>query len=247
MKNQFNISEANIANLTSLWKKVSAPFGGCYVYSDFEYCVVQNSEWPNKMWATKNITEPILDEMILRIKELPVVLTVPYWNIFDSDNHKLFETTGFELKLEQVGMSIELDSIYDYTSSLKVQRVQNENDAKVWEEIYPLSFGYKMSKEVVLNSCSEIEFYLFYLDDKPVGTSILYKTDNIVGIHGVGVVPDARRKGLANEILYFLLNRSFQQGVRNVVLQASPMGKGLYDKLGFKEDFRMKNYTLSNK
>jgi hypothetical protein len=41
----------------------------------------------------------------------------------------------------------------------------------------------------------------------------------------------------------FVLNRAIILGASHVTLQASAMGKGLYDKLGFREDFTIKNYV----
>ena len=43
----------------------------------------------------------------------------------------------------------------------------------------------------------------------------------------------------------FVLTRAVYLEAAYVTLQASAMGKGLYDKLGFTEDFTIKNYVLN--
>lgn len=59
----------------------------------------------------------------------------------------------------------------------------------------------------------------------------------------MGVIPAMRRKGLAEQMMRRILNQSLAQGFRYAMLQASAMGKGLYQKLGFTEQFVLKNYT----
>jgi len=41
-----------------------------------------------------------------------------------------------------------------------------------------------------------------------------------------------------------LINIAVENGNEHITLQASNMGKNLYIKLGFKEQFSIKNYTL---
>ena len=60
----------------------------------------------------------------------------------------------------------------------------------------------------------------------------------------MGVIPEMRRKGFAEQMMVNLLHWSTEQQFTYATLQASAMGKGLYLKLGFEEQFTMKNYSL---
>jgi ribosomal protein S18 acetylase RimI-like enzyme len=52
------------------------------------------------------------------------------------------------------------------------------------------------------------------------------------------------RKGLGEKLMSTLLFQAKGQGFGYVTLQASQPGRGLYLKLGFKEQFVLKNYAL---
>ena len=41
-----------------------------------------------------------------------------------------------------------------------------------------------------------------------------------------------------------IMNQAKRNGYKHLTLQASDMGKGLYLKLGFQEDFIIRNYQL---
>ena len=141
-------------------------------------------------------------------------------------------------------MSLKISNPYKTQFRSSFERIVNPHRAKVWAELYPKAFGYRISEEIIEKSCGSIEFYLASKHGEPVGTLIVYQTGDIVGIHGIGVSPEMRRQGFAEEIMKFAINRAIDLKASYATLQASAMGRGLYDKLGFKEDFTIKNYIL---
>jgi len=244
MKESYNIIQANITNLTSIWRQAAELFDSCYLLDDFNYCFIENSDWPNRLWFNGEITETIINEVKDKLFSTPNPITVSCWNIDDGTSYNLLKKAGFKEKSVQIGMSLELKERPKKKLRLNFNRVSNADQAGLWAEIYPKAFGYRISEEIVEKSWGEIEFYLATYDEEPVGTAIVYQTGNIVGIHGIGIIPDKRRQGFAEEIMEFALNRAAILGASHVTLQASVMGKGLYRKLGFKEDFVLKNYVL---
>jgi len=60
-----------------------------------------------------------------------------------------------------------------------------------------------------------------------------------------GIIPEQRRKGFAEQMMVNILSQSAEQGFKYSTLQASELGKGLYLKLGFKEQFIIKSYSLN--
>ncbi len=53
-----------------------------------------------------------------------------------------------------------------------------------------------------------------------------------------------RRKGYAEQIMKLLINIATEEGVDYMTLQASDMSKNLYLKLGFEEQFTIKNFKI---
>ena len=240
-----DLKKLNIDNLTSLWQLVDRR-AGAYVQGDvFDHGTITYSDWPNKLWFTRKPTP----EDIIVAKEIiasaSTKLTIPYWEIPGNDYESLLVKNGFEKILEQVGMALDL-SKGDFTpSGLKLQKVENSKTAQLWESLFERAFNYRIHHELILKSLDAVDYLIAYDGTSPVGTAITFGTGNrIVGIHAMGIIPEMRRKGYAEKMMQSMLHEATGSGYSHAVLQASAMGKGLYEKLGFEEQFEMRNYAL---
>lgn len=242
MKN-ITLIEDNINNLTGLWKTVGTPFLSYHKNEAFEYCKIENSGWPNKLWFHKNISKKDLPD-IIKTMQTNSGLVLPYWDIYGTKTYEILDAYGFEIKTEQVAMALKLDQKFTLQNNLSFKRVSNEQDSKIWSDLYPSAFGYLISKEILIHNHNDVHFYLVSLENKPIGTFMLFQTQNNIGIHGVGVIPEMRRKGFAEEIIKFALNLSIDLNADYALLQASAMGKDIYTRLGFEDLFVIKNYVL---
>ena len=244
MKETTNLINANIKNLTSLWKTVGISFDSYFKTPDFEYCEIKNSEWPNRIWLHQSITQDTIVQIKEKLATTPSNITLPIWSIYNKNQDPILELNGFNLKFEQVGMSLKLDKLFDIKSDVKIQLVTNNSEAKLWSELFLKSFGYVISFETIFKTLKEINYYIAYHGGLAVGTAILHRTNNIMGIHAVGIPPQMRRRGYAKQIMKLLINIAFENQNEYITLQASEMGKNLYLNLGFEEQFLIKNYTL---
>lgn len=242
MKNSTLIKD-NINNLTDLWKTVGTPFLSYHKNDSFEYCKIENSGWPNKLWFRNDIYKnDVID--IRKTMHENSGLVIPYWDIFGTNSNEILDAYGFEIKSEQLAMALKLDQKFELQNNLSFKKIDNEQDSKIWSDLYPNAFGYVISKEILIHNHNNVHFYLASLDNQPIGTFMLFQTQNNIGIHGVGVIPEMRRKGLAEEIMKFALNLSIDLQADYALLQASVMGKDIYTRLGFKDLFVIKNYIL---
>lgn len=233
----------NIDNLTSFWKTVGIPFFAYHKKEAFEYCKIDNSGWPNKLWFRKDLTVEVLPEIIKTVQNNPG-LVIPYWNIFESNSNLLLEQNGFKIKTEQVGMFLKLDQKFPLQNNLDYKKITTNEDAKIWSDLYPNAFGYVIRKEILVQDYENASFYLVSFQQQPIGTFMLFQTGKNIGIHGVGVIPEMRRKGFAEEIMKFAINLSIDLNAETAHLQASAMGKAIYNRLGFADLFLIKNYVL---
>lgn len=245
MKNHNNIIHENIENVTSLWLTASAPFQSFYENTAFSYSQVNHSEWPNRMWFNKDIDGSDEAEQAAEIiSSSSPKMTLVYWDIYGSESYNYLEEKNFTKIYELLGMSLKLSEPVNFQSRVNMKLVSNEADAEQWEELFRRSFGYRINQKILLKTGNEISFYSVFHNNEPVGTAILFTKNGISGIHGVGVIPEMRRKGFADEIMKVLINKSVTSGSEYATLQASAMGKGIYLRLGFEEQFVMKGYAL---
>lgn len=245
MKNNKNIIHANIENLTSLWLTASAPFQSFYEDTAFSYSQVRHSEWPNRMWFNKDIEgSDEAEQAAEMISSSSPKMTLAYWDIYGSESYNYLEEKNFTKIYELLGMSLKLGEPLNLQNRVHIKLVSNETDAELWEELFRKSFGYIISREILMNTTGEIDFYAAFHQNEPVGTAIIFTKNGVSGIHSVGIIPEMRRKGFADEIMKVLINKSIASGSEYATLQASAMGKGIYLRLGFEEQFVMKGYAL---
>lgn len=242
MKNTDLIKD-NIDNLTTLWRTAAAPLLSYHKNDPFQFSQIKNSGWPNRLWFGEDITEENLPQILEIIEQNPG-LVIPYWDIFGSNSNEIFEKNGFEIRNQLVAMALKLEERFVLRNILSFKRVLNEEDAITWSDIYPLSFNYVISKETIVHNYENTKFYLVHYDEKPIGTLNLFQTGNVMGIHGVGVIPEMRKRGFAEEIMKFAINEAIDADCNYAQLQASPLGKNIYTGLGFEDLFLIKNYFL---
>lgn len=238
--------QKNINNLISLWKTVGNAYQTQFLQKKIDYCYVSNSEWPNRIWFEKEVTSEILTTVNEIARNTTVPLTVSNWSSFEDEHSTIYGDFGFIKKSEQIGMSMSLHQKINNPNRIRLEKVTEEKQAIIWAQLYPQSFGYKISTEILTKTLNLIPYYLIHFDNEIIGTVITHKTENTIGIHGLGIIPKFRKQGLAEEVMIHLLNQAIEENIEIATLQSSAMGKNIYLKLGFSEDFLMTNYAHIN-
>jgi GNAT superfamily N-acetyltransferase len=79
----------------------------------------------------------------------------------------------------------------------------------------------------------EIEMFIGYSEAKPVCTSMLFQTGAIAGIYWVSTLPEYRKRGFGEAITLKAVIAGKDRGCTLANLQASAMGKPVYERMGF--------------
>jgi ribosomal protein S18 acetylase RimI-like enzyme len=74
-----------------------------------------------------------------------------------------------------------------------------------------------------------------YVGERPVAVAQTLLGRGTAGVYYVGVLPDARGRGLAELVTHAVTQAAFELGMPLVVLQATPMGEPVYLKMGFEQ------------
>jgi len=77
-------------------------------------------------------------------------------------------------------------------------------------------------------------FYLAYHRGEPVATATLVASHGIAGIVYVGTVPEARGRGFGRAAVWAAIEAGRKQGFRASALWATPMGRTMYERMGFR-------------
>jgi ribosomal protein S18 acetylase RimI-like enzyme len=83
----------------------------------------------------------------------------------------------------------------------------------------------------------DVAAFVAYLDEEPASIAMTIVNNGIAGIYWVGSHERARGKGLGRAVTVAATNAGFDLGGEIASLQASPMGRPIYTKLGYETAF----------
>lgn len=84
--------------------------------------------------------------------------------------------------------------------------------------------------------------YTACIDGEPVAVSSLVMTDGLAGIYAVATRPNARKRGLGTALTLHAMAEGRRRGAKMATLQATSMGRPVYERLGFRTVFDYQNY-----
>jgi GNAT superfamily N-acetyltransferase len=87
-----------------------------------------------------------------------------------------------------------------------------------------------------------IAAFIAYLDGESVSIAMTIVNHGVAGIYWVGSLEQARGKGLGRATTAAATNAGFEMGADLASLQASPMGKPIYERMGYKTLFDYRLY-----
>jgi GNAT superfamily N-acetyltransferase len=78
-----------------------------------------------------------------------------------------------------------------------------------------------------------LDAWVLIEDGMAVAGAWTYRHGADCGVYAVGTVPEMRRRGFARRLMGHLLNHATNDGACSASLQSTPMGRDLYESLGF--------------
>jgi GNAT superfamily N-acetyltransferase len=78
-----------------------------------------------------------------------------------------------------------------------------------------------------------IQGFIGYVKAAPVTAAAVYVTHGVAGIGWVGTIPDQRGRGFGEAVTWAAIREGLRRGATFANLQASPMGRPVYERMGF--------------
>lgn len=187
--------------------------------------------------------EQSVEDFIREMRALPIHFI---WWVTEKDTPSLLQeilTLQKPFKTScSTGMLLQKDQFCrPGATSLRIIRVENEHHLSDWLDVNMRAWSIAPAGKAPLFTVfsdllndSRQRFFLAYENTTPVATSILYLEDSIGGIYWVAADPDFRNKGYASAVTARAAAEAFDSQASLVSLQASDMGRPVYEKLGFK-------------
>jgi GNAT superfamily N-acetyltransferase len=150
------------------------------------------------------------------------------------------------------GMAVDLSALNEGLTTppgLTIEHVGDTGALRKWAYASIVGFGFpETGVETWFDVFAGLGFelplrsYVGVLNGEPVATSQLFVAAGVAGIYVVATLPAARRQGIGTAITLAPLREARALGYRVGILHASPMGLGVYRRLGFREYCRMSHY-----
>ncbi|GCE07050.1 GNAT family N-acetyltransferase [Dictyobacter aurantiacus] len=152
---------------------------------------------------------------------------------------------GLEYDEEEPGMAIELQDLNEDAPSvpgLTIQPVRSLAQLEQWIRVWLFPLHEAVIRQVIgsyarvpFGPGSPNQFYLGLLDGKPVATVCNFYDGHVAAIHYVVTLPEHRRQGIGSAMTLRAAHEAWARGYRVAVLTASPSGRPVYQRLGFRE------------
>jgi ribosomal protein S18 acetylase RimI-like enzyme len=180
------------------------------------------------------------------------VATFTWWlepHVPTAEWARLFLPKGFQYNDRVPGMAVDLAAVPTagpssmlHPEGLTIQHVRDLEALRVWTRTFVA--GYELPEPVIppffeLMASLGLELplrnYLGFLEGEPVATATLFLGAGVAGIYDVATLPQARGQGIGTALTLAPLREARQMGYRAAVLQSSPQGMGVYQRLGFRQ------------
>ncbi|MBM7787160.1 GNAT family N-acetyltransferase [Tenggerimyces flavus] len=161
---------------------------------------------------------------------------------------------GFAYDGAEPGMAVRLSDLVEDERSpdgLVVAPVENEADLVTWATTLARGFGEgereatwvaDMYGRLGLGTGDWV-LYLATLDGEPVGTTSVFLGAGVAGVYFVMTVPEARGRGIGAAVTIAGLQQAREAGYEIGVLTSSPLGRKVYERIGFREHCTIDLYT----
>jgi len=162
-----------------------------------------------------------------------------------ADLGSILRGEGLVASESELLMAADLSSIGDDVfrpGELHVERVRTPQQlrdfadvsAANWNPPDPLVAGfYAMAEEVALRAECPLRFYVGYVDGIPVATAELTIGGGVAGLYNISTRASYRRRGFGTAMTMRPLLDARERGHTTAILQASPDGIRLYQRVGF--------------
>lgn len=158
---------------------------------------------------------------------------------------KYLEAQGLKYLSEFRGMAINLANLPSRScpKDIEIIAVEDRTALESWLRIGAIGFDIPVGlvekllplEESLGFQCDRYTRFLALWQKTPVAISALYLDAGVAGIYFVATLPEARGKGFATQVVQTALEDAQKLGYRAAILQASAMGKNVYQRIGFQE------------
>lgn len=160
--------------------------------------------------------------------------------LWKRNSRKIFQRNGLRHSVDLPGMEAQVVLPPMRTlPRLQIRRVGPGSTRDAFCAIGSLCFNVPLPwfREVFDNDgvWNVFESWVGYLDEEPVSTAAIVVGGGVLGVYNVATVPGHQRQGYAEAVMrHALADASRRHGIERSILQSTPAGQRLYERMGYR-------------
>ncbi|TGK33393.1 GNAT family N-acetyltransferase [Leptospira gomenensis] len=207
---------------------------------------------PDSEWFTRIVLKEDINGQKLRSELRELDESGFESNILDFSNTIKFESVfrelGYDHCNEQLGMFLVGNPLFsERAENVRYEKISDSENLRRWLEIVNVSFQSDDRENLYLRLLKResVSVYAAFYDQTMVATAMSFYNGNSVGLYSITTDPEHRGKKFASSLVSFTLERirSVFSGV--VILHATEMGKGIYERFGFRKAETLRHWGRS--
>jgi ribosomal protein S18 acetylase RimI-like enzyme len=141
-------------------------------------------------------------------------------------------------------------------AGLEIARVTGDEQHRAWLEGMTRGFSMTSPERGAMTALASAVGYgedapwirwAGFVDGRAVASAGLMLAGGVAGIYNVATVPEARRRGIGAAMTARAVAAGRERGHEVAVLGASPLGRGVYERMGFAEVCRERLFLLEQR
>ncbi len=165
------------------------------------------------------------------------------------------QAQGLACTARMPGMAADLEAIVvraPVVPGLAIAQVHDTGGLSCWLEPVGIGFDfdpgmaramYDLYAAMGFDEDAALRHYVAWQHGEAVAAGSLYLAEGVAGLYCIATLPAARRRGIGTCLTLAMMQAARAAGYRIAILYATPMGIGLYRRLGFETVCTLTFYT----
>jgi ketosteroid isomerase-like protein len=189
----------------------------------------------------------VLRDVLTLVRETHVARGLPFsiWTRAHADAplEAALAAAGFRTEIVMPAMALLGDpGTVPAAEGLEIRAVVNDALRRDFARVTIETFGQLGTPPEIVEEAFEslvalraphIQGFVGYAKNEPVTAAAVYVSHGVAGIGWVGTVAEARRRHYAEAVTWAAVREGFRRGAAFATLQASQMGRPVYERMGF--------------
>ena len=248
--NEQALIAASDTNYFESWRSMAEPSG--FVHEGGGVLIAAPSRvlaWMNVVFVTRPLRDPEaqLARAFSMLDERKLPFFVHIRDGMDPTAERACEQLGLVGEIPVPGMVLDPIASHPNESSLEIREVSDDATFADFISVSAESFGIPLDDAsftfpITARQRPNVSYWVGYADGAPAACSNLLVLDHIASINIIGTLEAYRGRGFGAAITQAAVNGGAGAGCQLAVLQASEIGKPVYERMGFRTVTSYKTY-----